>query len=204
VVSDECSCIDNTIAGVWRRADAASPNLAPFTKIILSKLLVLNDRKTREEYFRQQSDFVTEHGRGDEFTEFSTDISVPGYRPRMLAVRSIQGISSAKLFRLHLFWFFTFCGLTVPYRIWFKRHCDSLRVIVVKETSATPPSTSYWDLASSRWMPSRATIQPHVRNDSTFRSYMRGRSLYAHSSMPPPTAVIDSDSGEPETTEAST
>lgn len=41
---------------------------------MLSKLLVLNDSQTREEYFRQQAEFVTEHGRGDEFTEFSTDI----------------------------------------------------------------------------------------------------------------------------------
>jgi hypothetical protein len=166
---------------------------------------VLNDRKTREDYFRQQSSFVTEHGRGDEFTEFSTDISVPFYRPRMLAVRSIEGISSPKMFRLHVFWFFTFCGLTVPYRIWFKRHCDSLRVTVVKETSVNPPSSSYWDLAS-RWMPSRATIQPHVRNDSTFRSYMKDRSLYAHNHVPPPPppAVVDDlDSGEPTLSEAS-
>ncbi len=66
--------MDNTIAGLWKRSDAAFPNLAPFTKIMLSKLLILNDRKTREDYFRQQADFVTEHGRGDEFTEFSTDI----------------------------------------------------------------------------------------------------------------------------------
>jgi hypothetical protein len=68
------SVVDNTIAGLWRRSDAASLNSAPFTRIALNKLLVLKDRKTCEDYFRQQSEFVTEHGRGDAFTEFSTDI----------------------------------------------------------------------------------------------------------------------------------
>lgn len=68
------SCKDNTIAGLWKRADSTSSSFAPFTKLMLSKLLVLNDSQTREEYFRQQAEFVTEHGRGDEFTEFSTDI----------------------------------------------------------------------------------------------------------------------------------
>lgn len=173
---------DNTIAGLWKRADSTSSSLAPFTKLMLSKLLVLNDSQTRQEYFRQQSEFVTEHGRGDEFTEFSTDIQVPGYRPRMLAVRSIKGISSARIFRLHLFWFFTFCGLTVPYRIWFKRHCDSLRVIVVKETSAVPPSTSYWDNAR-QWIPytisPTSTVKPH---DTHFRNFMKGRFLYGDES----------------------
>jgi hypothetical protein len=68
------SVVDNTIAGIWRRSDAVSLTSAPFTRIVLNKLLVLKDGKTREDYFRQQSEFVTEHGRGDEFTEFSTDI----------------------------------------------------------------------------------------------------------------------------------
>ena len=68
------SVVDNTIAGIWRRSDAVSLTSAPFTRIVLNKLLVLKDGKTREDYFRQQSEFVTEHGRGDEFTEFFTDI----------------------------------------------------------------------------------------------------------------------------------
>jgi hypothetical protein len=99
-----------------------------------------------------------------------------GYRPKTLAVRSIQGVSSAKLFRLHLFWVFTLSGLTVPYRIWFNRHCDFLRVTVVKETSANPPP-SYWT-AAGKWLPSRATIQPHVKGEHNFRSFMTGQALY--------------------------
>lgn len=113
-------------------------------------------------------------------------IVVPGYRPRMLAVRSINGISSARIFRLHLFWFFTLCGLTVPYRIWFKRHCDSLRVIVVKETSAVPPNTSYWDTAR-QWIPyTTNTISPTSTvksHDTHFRNFMKGRFLYGDESM---------------------
>jgi len=62
------------MAGIWRRALAASKPAAPFTKIILTKLLVVSDRKSREDYFQQQSNFVAEHGRGDECLEFSTDI----------------------------------------------------------------------------------------------------------------------------------
>jgi hypothetical protein len=59
---------------MWRRAEATASSAAPFTKIVLTKLLVLSNRKSREDYFRQQSYFVTQHGRGDEFVEFSTDI----------------------------------------------------------------------------------------------------------------------------------
>jgi hypothetical protein len=47
---------------------------APFTRIVLTKLLVLSNQQSREDYFKQQSEFVTQHGRGDEFVEFSTDI----------------------------------------------------------------------------------------------------------------------------------
>jgi hypothetical protein len=105
--------------------------------------------------------------------------TVFGYRPRMLAVRSIEGVSSARLFRLHLFWISTFLGFTVPYRIWFKRNCDYLRVTVVKETSASSATSAYWT-AARNWLPSRATMQPYVtRGESNFRSFMQGQSLYA-------------------------
>lgn len=135
------SCQDNTIAGVWKRAPATSTRSAPFAKISLSKLIVLSNEKARQEYFKQQADFVTEKGQGDEFAEFSTNIVVEGFKPRMLAVRDVEGVPSAKLFRIQLFWLFTLLGLTVPYRIWFARHCDELRVTVVKETSSEKPSS---------------------------------------------------------------
>jgi hypothetical protein len=153
------SCDDSTIAGIWTRAQDSDDGAVPFTKIALSKLLVLADRRSREDYFQQQSNFVTKYGREDEFAEFSTNIEVTGYRPRLLLTRSLshQQINTyTKLFRLSVFWIFTFLGLTVPYRIWFKRHCDFIRVTVVKETKATGVADSY--LRS--WFPSHATIQP--------------------------------------------
>jgi hypothetical protein len=67
-------CEDSTIAGVWRRAEAISFGVAPFTKIALTKILVLSDRKSREDYFKQQAEFVSEHSRGDEIVQFSTKI----------------------------------------------------------------------------------------------------------------------------------
>jgi hypothetical protein len=66
------NCLDSTMAGVWRRATVTSN--APFTKIALTLLLVLANKKSREDYFLQQAEFVNQHGRGDEFTEFSTGI----------------------------------------------------------------------------------------------------------------------------------
>jgi hypothetical protein len=155
------SCDDSTIAGIWTRAQDSDDGAVPFTKIALSKLLVLADQRSREDYFQQQSKFVTKYVREDEFAEFSTDIEVTGYRPRLLLTRSLshqQINTSTKLFRLSVFWIFTFLGLTVPYRIWFKRHCDFIRVTVVKETKAKGVADSY--LRS--WFPSHATIQSKI------------------------------------------
>ena len=68
-------CDDNTIAGVWKRAEATSlTGLAPFTKIALTKILVLSNKKSREDYFKQQSEFFAENSRSDELVQFSTHI----------------------------------------------------------------------------------------------------------------------------------
>ena len=186
------SCIDDTMVGLWTRAlindddTTSTEQFPPFTKIALTKLLILTDRRTREDYFQQQSNFVTDHGRGDEFVEFSTNIEVGGYRPRILAVRrnfsSRNRLSmTSKLFRLHLFWAFTLLGLTVPYRVWFKRHCDFVRVTIIKETSSSSSSSgsksnekrsddtdssssssSYWAAVARSWFPGQASIRPKV------------------------------------------
>lgn len=68
------TCQDSTMAGVWRKATSISTDTAPFTKIAITVLIILADKKSREDYFAQQSEFVNLHGRGDEFTEFSTNI----------------------------------------------------------------------------------------------------------------------------------
>jgi len=164
------SCSDKTIAGVWSRAE--SDERVPFRKISLSKVLVLSDRRSREDYFQQQSDFVTRYGREDEYAEFSTSIEVAGYRPRLLVARSSTKANSCRggytktkqkmLARISFFWVFTCLGLTVPYRVWFKRHCEFLRVTVVKETSAKGIS----DVYLRNWFPSKTSLRFHNRKMS--------------------------------------
>jgi hypothetical protein len=44
-------------------------------------------------------------------------------------------IPSAALFQKHLYVLFTLLGLSLPYWIWFTRHCNEIRVTAVKETS---------------------------------------------------------------------
>jgi hypothetical protein len=80
------SCVDKTVAGVWRRQSATAANPAPFTKIVLSKLLILSNTWAREDYFQQQVSFVTREGRGDEFAEFSTSIQGERERRRVCLV----------------------------------------------------------------------------------------------------------------------
>ena len=75
----------------------------------------------------------------DARAEFSTSLTVKGLKPRVLvAVRRQQPkgrhLLVSSFFRLHFFWLFTLLGLTVPYRIWFSRHCDQVRVTVIKTT----------------------------------------------------------------------
>lgn len=173
-------CHDNTIAGVWKRAELSNSMLAPFTKISLRKLLVLPNQKARLDYFQQQATFVTAQGQADEFAEFSTNIQVKGFKPRLLAVRSKEGSSSAKLFRPYLFWIFTCLGMSVPFRIWFARHCDMLRVTVAKETSPdkVSPSTSKSSSGWFKWSTSVDTSNDEVSPSKTFRRMMQELSLY--------------------------
>lgn len=168
------TCMDNTIAGLWRRAPA-SVIPPPFTKITLSKLLILGNDKARQDYFQQQANFVTTEGQSDEFAEFSTNIYLQGFKPQLLAVRNVNGVRSARLFRLHTFWIFTAFGLSLPFRIWFSRHCDELRVTVAKETLADPQIYS-----PKTWFgkPSPSTLDEEANNDPAFRLAMQNLSLY--------------------------
>lgn len=100
-------------------------------------------------------------------------IAVSGFKPQVLAIGSVEGVPSSKLFRLHLFWIFTCIGMTVPYRIWFTRHCDYLRVSVVKETSNSPVAP-VGDSSFRSWFSSQSSTS----EKSLFRSIMQGLSLY--------------------------
>jgi hypothetical protein len=96
----------------------------------------------------------------------------------MLAIRPVDGAPSSKLFRLNTFWIFTVMGMSLPYRIWFARHCDQLRVTVVKETYAelAPKSTFM-----SSWFTSKMPSTPTTpgMNSSVFREQMQSLLLYA-------------------------
>jgi hypothetical protein len=70
---------------------------------------------------------------------------------------------------------FTLIGLTVPFRIWFARHCDELRVTVAKETSTVKPSSSWG------WL-SKSAPDPSTESNERFKAMMRDLALYAKGS----------------------
>ena len=70
-----------------------------------------------------------------QLTSCFLNATVENFKPKLLAVRTIvAGPGTGKL-RLPSFWFYTLLGLTVPYRIWFSRHCDRLEVVLAKEVT---------------------------------------------------------------------
>jgi len=188
---------DHTLASLWKRSQSFSSNSqeAPFSKLSLSKLLLLKDRRTRQDYFAQQSAFVMLEGRKDVHAEFATTIEVDGFRPKLLAVRPVRlGAHkvSAALFRQHIYILSTLLGLSLPFRIWFAKHCDEIRVTVVKETCNTNSGTSIGGEVvpaepKSSWFrgwgkttapqPSTATFDSK-KSQELFRTSMQKFSLY--------------------------
>jgi len=154
------SCLDSTIAGIWKRSQSS----AQFTKIILSQLLILGNEKAREDYFRQQANFVSIEGSADQFAEFSTSFHIEGFRSKLLAIRK----HPSRFFRVDLFWVFTLLGLTLPYRFWLKQRCDILRVTVAKETFADViKPKGVWFLGKKE------------EQECNFRNVMQNLQLYA-------------------------
>lgn len=120
-------------------------------------------------------------------------MTVPGFCPKLLAVRPVPHARniSASLFRLHIYYLFTMLGLSLPYRIWFAKHCDEVRVSIVKETS-DPVSSEKDDSASiseakSSWIRSKiwgssssisSAADERSRAQELFRKSMQSFSLY--------------------------
>ena len=52
-------------------------------------------------------------------------------------MKTILGAPGTGMARSCWFWFFTFLGLTVPFRRWFSKYCDELCVTIVKEVTAS-------------------------------------------------------------------
>lgn len=130
---------DATTAGVWTRARGET-GPAPLAKILLNQVIVLGNRQAREEYFRRQGQFVKKHSVASELAsaEFATHIGTPGFKPRVLVTRQDKWWCSRRVF-----WLCTLLGFSVLYRVWMARHCDVIRVSLVKETRATQPR-SWW------------------------------------------------------------
>eukprot|EP00587_Corethron_hystrix_P007068 CAMPEP_0113301714 /NCGR_PEP_ID=MMETSP0010_2-20120614/2823_1 /TAXON_ID=216773 ORGANISM="Corethron hystrix, Strain 308" /NCGR_SAMPLE_ID=MMETSP0010_2 /ASSEMBLY_ACC=CAM_ASM_000155 /LENGTH=274 /DNA_ID=CAMNT_0000155373 /DNA_START=663 /DNA_END=1487 /DNA_ORIENTATION=- /assembly_acc=CAM_ASM_000155 len=116
----------------WRLGKPPSRPFVPYSKLSMSKALVLMDEEATADYYRQQSEFVMGEGRRDTLAEFSTAVDVEGFRPKVLVSHTVLGPKGTKIVRMHYFWIFTLLGLTIPYRIWFSRHCDELAISVIK------------------------------------------------------------------------
>lgn len=200
------SCEDHTVASLWKRSRSFSstPHSAPFSKLTLSKLLVLKDKRAREDYFAQQAAFVTLEGRKDVYAEFATSIEVEGFRPKLLAVHPVRRAShlSAALFRQHVYFFFTLLGLSLPYRIWFGNHCDEVKVTILKETGSGSVAKTEEDESAekSSWFKwgrgtsgSSAGGMESKRAQEQFRKNMQSFSLYGEEEGAPTTVVPEAD-----------
>jgi hypothetical protein len=106
---------------------------ATYLKITLSKLVLFMNSMCYQDYQLQHSRFIIREGNRDRYTDSWTTIEVDGYTPKLLAVRTVLG--SAAHVRMPIFWFFTLICLTVPYRMWFSRNCDSIDLAITKEVS---------------------------------------------------------------------
>jgi len=117
----------------------------------------------------------------------------------VLAVRPPTGVQ--KVFNVRYFWLFTMLGLSVPYRIRFGKHCDELRVAVVKEvTVEVKPEYGSSSLSKSSWFSSpRSWLWgPDTRQDvvhdrrEKFKQRMQEISLYkrAKEKAPPELLMI--------------
>lgn len=130
-----------------------------------------------------------------------------GFCPKLLAVRPVRHARnvSASLFRLHIYFLATVLGLSLPYRIWFSKHCDEIRVTVVKETSdSTTAHTQEEEEAineakSSSWLKSKlgwgasstSAATERQRAQELFRKNMQSFSLYEEEPLP-----LDGNTGE--------
>jgi hypothetical protein len=117
------------------------------------------------------------------FTFYS--YTVNGYKEKVLAVRPSAGMQ--KLFDIRYFWLFTLLGLTVPYRIRFGKHCDEVRVAVLKEVSSdrmtdngsSSLSKTSWFASPRSWLWGPDTRSEVVHDQrQRFKKHMQEISLY--------------------------
>lgn len=119
-----------------------------------------------------------------------------GFRPKLLAVRPMRRASniSAALFRQHIYVIATLLGLSLPYRIWFAKHCDEIRVTVVKETSSASSSIKEGEATEgkSSWIRGKwsrgsslsSATMDSKRAQELFRKSMQNFALYEEEPSP--------------------
>ncbi|KAL7451660.1 hypothetical protein ACHAWC_003487 [Mediolabrus comicus] len=140
-------------------------------------------------------------GRKDVYAEFATSIEVEGFRPKLLAVRPVRRASniSAALFRQHIYFLVTLLGLSLPFRIWFSKHCDEVKVTVLKETGCSSGAGSGSSISRNteegessekssswfRWGRGSTGGMESKRAQEQFRKNMQNYSLYGEGSTFP-------------------
>jgi hypothetical protein len=105
-----------------------------FSKVTVAKLLLFSDYATYHDYVDQESSFRSFNTR-DLYHEFNLSFHIEGFLPKILVVNSGLGGPGTGLAKSLWFWVFTLFGLTVPYRIWFSRHCSDVDVTLSKKVS---------------------------------------------------------------------
>lgn len=110
-------------------------NSIPFVKITLTKLVLFANRESFKRYVEQQKLFLSSQRYYDSYMDYTSHLSIHTFQPKILAVRTVLGGRGTGLARIWFFWLFTLLGWTVPYRIWFAKHCDVAEVTLTKEVT---------------------------------------------------------------------
>lgn len=106
-----------------------------FSKITLSKMLLFANGASYYDYVDQESKFRTDWQHRDTHYDFQIKLQIEGLLPKILAAH--YGLAGPGLAKSIWFYLFTLFGLTVPYRIWFSRHCRDLEVTITKEVTGS-------------------------------------------------------------------
>jgi len=102
-----------------------------FLMTTLSKLFVFTNPGILERYFLEETLFKEQERQRDRYFDFTRKIYIPNFRHKILVVRT--GLSDVAFASQLWFWIASLMGMTVPFRIWFSRHCQLAELTVTKE-----------------------------------------------------------------------
>lgn len=124
------STVDRALPFGWTDTHPGTA-AATFLRITLTNLFVFARPTTGERYLSQEARFQEREGRRDRYCRLTRHMGLPHFRPKALVART--GLSDVAFASRSWFWLASVAGLTVPYRIWFSRHCWPAAVTVTKE-----------------------------------------------------------------------